>query len=359
MNRGTLLLRWSIVAAALETVNEPVLPPDPLFPRASELAVPSNFADELTRHGPSPSERLDLAASQRYCAGLSRSHYENFHVVTFLTPRHLRPAFEAIYAYCRWSDDLADETGDADLSRRLLAWWRGELEAAYAGEARHPVMQALRPVIAEYQIPIEPFAALLSAFEQDQDVLEYDTYPQLLDYCTRSANPVGHLVLHLCRSFDEPRAALSDATCTALQLANFWQDVVPDLQTRQRIYLPREDLARFGVAREDLAERRFTPGFRDLLRFEVERARGLFEQGWPLVGMIPRAVAVDIDLFTRGGIAILDAIAARGYDVLSARPSLGKRTKAGLLARALLGQLSPFGVRAPRPSAVEPARAAP
>jgi squalene synthase HpnC len=304
-----------------------------------------SFADDLARFGPDATEVPSLDEARAYCAKLTASHYENFHVVTWLTPRPLRPAFEAIYSFCRWSDDLGDEVGDRDRARALLAWWRGELRAMFGGEARHPVFLALGPVVREYAIPIGPFEALISAFEQDQEVLDYDTYDRVVDYCTRSANPVGHLVLYLGRCFDAENARLSDLTCTALQLANHWQDVARDLDI-PRIYLPREDRERFGVADADLRAKRFTPAFGDLLRFECERARAMFLEGWPLVERMPRALAVDVDLFTRGGLAILEKIAARGFDVLSERPKIGKLEKLALLSRALTGR---FGLgRGPR-----------
>src|SRR4051812_46993367 len=260
------------------------------------------FSEDLLCYGPDASYSMSLADARAYCARLTSSHYENFSVVTWLTPRALRPAFQSIYAFCRWSDDLGDEVGDRARSRALLAWWRGELENLYQGRARHPVMVALRETVAEFAIPIGPFEALISAFEQDQEVTDYATYDQLLDYCTRSANPVGHLVLYLARGFDEPNARLSDATCTGLQLANFWQDVARDLAIG-RVYLPREDRERFGYRDADLHARRFTPEFASLLRFEVGRARSLLERGRALVGRMPRALAVDVDLFSRGGLA--------------------------------------------------------
>ncbi|MHC5537282.1 squalene synthase HpnC, partial [Singulisphaera rosea] len=237
-----------------------------------------SFTDELRRYGPDASYATTLLEAQEYCARLTASHYENFSVVTWLTPRPLRPAFQSIYAFCRWSDDLGDEVGDPERSRALLAWWRGELRSMYEGEARHPVMLTLRETVEEFAIPIAPFEALISAFEQDQSVTDYASYEQLLDYCTRSANPVGHLVLYLARSFNPENAALSDATCTGLQLANFWQDVARDLAIG-RIYLPREDRERFGYPDADLHALRFTPAFASLLEFEVGRARTLLEAG--------------------------------------------------------------------------------
>ncbi|MBV8677167.1 MAG: squalene synthase HpnC, partial [Planctomycetaceae bacterium] len=279
------------------------------------------FSDDLRRYGPDASYAMTLDQARAYCGRLTASHYENFSVVTWLTPRPLRPAFRSIYAFCRWSDDLGDEVDDSARSRELLAWWRGELRALYEGRVRHPVMVALAETVAEFAIPITPFEALISAFEQDQEVAEYATFAQLLDYCARSANPVGHLILYLARAFDAENARLADATCTGLQLANFWQDVARDLAIG-RVYLPREDRERFGYPDADLHARRFTPAFASLLKFEVERTRELFRRGRTLVPRLPRALAVDVDLFPRGGLAILERIEARGYDVLSARPRL-------------------------------------
>lgn len=307
------------------------------------------FADDLSRFGPGSRARVARDEALAYCARLTARHYENFSVVTWLTPREHRPAFRSIYAFCRWSDDLGDEVGDPRRSLELLAWWRGELRALYAGEARHPVMIALSETVARYGIPIEPFEALIAAFEQDQSVTEYSTYDQLLDYCTRSANPVGRLVLYVAGAFSLENARLADATCTALQLANFWQDVARDLVIG-RIYLPCEDRERFGVAEADLRASRFTPEFAALLRFEVERTRRLFAEGRALVPRMPRALAVDVDLFSRGGLAILDAIEGRGFDVLTTRPTLSRWTKVRLLARAAASaSLSRLGDRSPGP----------
>jgi squalene synthase HpnC len=222
----------------------------------------------------------------------------------------------------------------------------------YAGQARHPVMIALAETVAEFAIPIAPFDALISAFEQDQVVTEYATYAQLLDYCTRSANPVGHLVLYLAGSYDDDNARLADFTCTGLQLANFWQDVARDLAIG-RIYLPREDRERFEVGEDDLRRLRFTPAFAALLAYEVERARALLDAGRALVPRMPRALAIEVELFSRGGLAILDRIAAQGYDVLTRRPRLSKRTKLGLIGRALLARaFLQTAVAAPVPSSL-------
>jgi squalene synthase HpnC len=294
------------------------------------------FRDDLSRFGPGTSERLSREEALAYCARLTATHYENFSVVTWLTPRDLRPAFQSIYAFCRWSDDLGDEVGDPRRSLELLEWWRGELRGLYQGRASHPVMIALAETVERKRIPIEPFEALISAFKQDQTVTEYLTYDQLLDYCARSANPVGHLVLYAAGAFAPENVRLADATCTALQLANFWQDVARDLAIG-RIYLPRADRVHFGCSESDLRSLRFTPAFANLMEFEVERARALFAQGRPLVSRVPRELAVDIDVFSRGGLAILDRIEARGFDVLSARPVLSRWTKLLLLGRAIAG----------------------
>ena len=219
------------------------------------------FPDDLARFGPGATGRVTRDEAVAYCASLAATHYENFSVATWLTPRALRPAFRAVYAFCRWSDDLGDEVGDPARSAELLAWWRGELRGMYRGEASHPVMIALAEVVESYDIPIAPFEALISAFEQDQTTTEYATYDQLLDYCTRSADPVGHLVLRLAGAYDEENARLADATSTGLQLANFWQDVARD-KAIGRVYLPREDRDRFGYADDDLARTPIHAGIR-------------------------------------------------------------------------------------------------
>jgi squalene synthase HpnC len=292
------------------------------------------FVDDLRRFGPGACVRLSRDEALAYCARLTATRYENFSVVTWLTPHEHRAAFQSIYAFCRWSDDLGDEVGDPRRSLELLKWWREELVGIYQGRTRHPVMIALAETIELYGIPVEPFDKLISAFEQDQTVTEYLTYEQLLAYCSLSANPVGHLVLHVAGSYGQENARLADATCTALQLANFCQDVRRDLSIG-RIYLPREDRARFGYPDSDLRESRFTPAFARLMKFEVERARHLFEAGRALVPRISPELALDIELFSRGGMAVLNRIEARGFDVLRARPALSRWSKLWLLARAI------------------------
>jgi squalene synthase HpnC len=299
----------------------------------------NGFAADLSRLGPDASYRpFPLRAARSYCARLTTTHYENFSVATLLLPRRLLPHFHAVYSYCRWADDLGDETGGGPRASALLRWWGDELRACYNGTARHPVMVALRPSIDRFRIPPEPFLDLLVAFEQDQHVKRYETYDQLLGYCRYSANPVGRLVLYLCEAFDDERAALSDHICTALQLANFWQDVARDLDIG-RVYLPAEDRQRFGYSDAELDGRQFTPAFAELMRFQVERARGFFNQGAPLVARMPAAYQADIDLFLRGGLAILRKIEAAGYNVWARRPSLAKWEKAALFGGALWRRL--------------------
>jgi squalene synthase HpnC len=293
-----------------------------------------NFSHELALHGPQSTRTAPaLPAARAYCAHVAKSHYENFTVVSLLLPRRLIPHFHAVYAYCRWSDDLADETAGGQVALDLIAWWRGELLACYDGTPRHPVAVALRETIRRFNIPPQPFLDLLVAFEQDQRVKRYDTFEQLLGYCRNSANPVGRLVLHLFECYDERRAALSDEVCTGLQLANFWQDVARDLDIG-RVYLPAEDRARFGYPDADLEARRCTPAFRDLMRFQVERARAFFDRGAALLPLLPRAARVDVDLFSRGGYAILSAIERANYDVWTRRPEVSKWAKAKLLLGA-------------------------
>lgn len=280
-----------------------------------------------------PERAPSLAEANAYCERLARSHYENFSVATWFLPLRLRTHFHSVYAYCRISDDLGDEVSDPQQSLRLLDEWEGELNACYAGNPRHPVFVALRETVRACNIPKQPFADLLKAFRQDQIVRRYPTFDDVLAYCRYSANPVGRLVLYVCGYADEQRQQLSDYTCTALQLANFWQDVWPDYG-KGRIYIPQEDLQRYGVGEQDIAQRRATPAFRDLMKFEVQRAREWFEAGLPLASKVERDPAIDIELFTRGGQEILNAIERQDFDVLTRRPEISKARKLWLVARA-------------------------
>jgi len=286
-----------------------------------------------------PPQAPPLEEAQAYCRRLARSHYENFSVATRFLPERLHQHFFNLYAYCRISDDLGDEVGNPEDALRLLDEWEADLRACYAGAPRHPVFVALRETVRACDIPQQPFSDLLTAFRQDQSVARYPTFEDVLGYCRYSANPVGRLVLYVCGYRDEERQQLSDSTCTALQLANFWQDVTVDYG-KGRIYLPLEDLRRFGVAEEEIAAGRATPAFLDLMRFEVARARHWFAQGLPLAGKVDRELALDIELFTRGGQEILKAIERQGYDVLRRRPAISKPRKLWLVARAFLGKLA-------------------
>jgi squalene synthase HpnC len=285
-----------------------------------------------------PETAPSLEEAQAYCRRLARSHYENFSVATWSLPERLRQHFYNVYAYCRISDDLGDEVGDPTASLHLLDQWQIELAACYAGTPRHPVFVALAETVRQFEIPQHEFSDLLTAFRQDQTVTRYETFEDLLGYCLNSANPVGHLVLYLCGYRDAERQKLSDFTCTALQLANFWQDVSVDY-AKGRIYLPLEDLRRFSVSEQDLAANRNTPAFCEMMRFEVERARDWFKQGMPLIGKVDKELAIDLDLFSRGGLEILNAIEKQGFAVLGRRPSISKPRKLALVARAALGKL--------------------
>jgi squalene synthase HpnC len=282
-----------------------------------------------------------LDEARAYCRQLAESHYENFHVATWFLPKPLRPHFHSIYAYCRISDDLGDEVGDRSVALALLDLWGRELDACYEGRARHPVFVALAETIRACNIPKEPFADLLVAFRQDQTVTRYATMDEVLGYCRYSANPVGRLVLYACGEVSDENFRLADLTCSALQLANFWQDVRVDF-AKDRVYLPQSDMRRFGVSDETIARGVATPEFRALLRHEVNYARSLFERGLPLIRRVNRDLALDLDLFSRGGLEILRAIERRDYDVLSARPSISRRTKLALALRALGGKALPF-----------------
>ncbi|HEY1793588.1 MAG TPA: squalene synthase HpnC [Opitutaceae bacterium] len=282
-----------------------------------------------------------LDEARAYCRRLTGSHYENFHVASWFLPKALRPHFHAIYAFCRISDDLGDEVGNPLQSLALLGEWRRELDACYEGHARHAVFVALRETIRACSIPKEPFADLLAAFCRDQTVTRYSSRAELMEYCRYSAAPVGRLVLYASGEADEARFALSDATCSALQLANFWQDIGRDF-AMGRIYLPQDQMSRFGVTERDIATRDATPEFREMLRSEVQFARSLFEKGLPLIGMVRRDLALDLELFSSGGMEILRAIERRDFDVLASRPALSKGAKLKLALRAAAGKALPF-----------------
>jgi squalene synthase HpnC/squalene synthase HpnD len=288
------------------------------------------IARNLPAAGCSPEE------AQRYTRRLATHHYENFNVVSWLLPRHLHQHFYNVYAYCRWADDLGDEVPDRARALELLDAWEGELRLCYpTGKSpAHPVLIALRETIQEKTVPQKPFSDLLKAFRQDQRVQRYATWDEVLDYCVYSANPVGRLVLYVCGYRDEERQRLSDYTCTALQLANFWQDVSRDLE-KGRIYIPLDAIGTHGLTEAEIVERRFDERYVALMKDLIARTRGLFAAGLPLARSVEATLRVDIELFSRGGMWILDAIENQGYDTLNRRPALTKAAKVRLLAGAL------------------------
>src|ERR1700686_4523215 len=310
--------------------------------RAGELKI----AAKLPADGCAPEE------AQAYTRWLATRHYENFNVVSWLLPKELHQHFYNLYAYCRWADDLGDEIPVRERALELLDWWERELDACYEGRPSHPVFVALRESVVVKDIPKQPFADLLKAFLQDQVVKRYPTWDAVLDYCVYSANPVGRLVLYLCGYRDQERQRLSDATCTALQLANFWQDVSRDLEIG-RIYIPLDAAAALGLSEINIVERRFDERYMRLMKDLIARTRVLFAEGRLLAKMVDGRLSVDLEMFTRGGLAVLDAIEAMGYDTLHHRPAIGKLKQAGLLCRALIGQLAG---RTPRSNEIASAR---
>jgi squalene synthase HpnC len=285
----------------------------------------------------------DLAGSERRTRHLAGSHYENFSVVSLLLPKHLRQDFCNIYAFCRVADDLGDELGDRDASTAALADLKRQTVACREESAECALFVALGDTVRRHDIPAEPLLDLIDAFEQDQRVNRYETFAEVVDYCRRSANPVGRLVLYLCGYRDAERQRLSDATCTALQLANFWQDVRRDLVDRDRIYLPAEDMRRFGVSETDLHEGirqgRGSEAYLRLLAFEVDRTAAMFDEGDGLLPLLDGAVRAQVSLYGKGGRAVLAAIRAQGYDTLARRPSIGKWQKGRLVLSALTARL--------------------
>jgi squalene synthase HpnC len=291
---------------------------------------------EIAKNAPAPGCSPETA--QNYTRWLATHHYENFTVVSWLLPKDLHRHFCNVYAYCRWADDLGDEVPETPRALELLDWWEQELNASYEGRPSHAVFVALRETVVAKNIPRQPFADLLKAFRRDQTVKRYPTWASVLDYCVYSANPVGRLVLYLCGYRDEYRQKLSDATCTALQLANFWQDVSRDLE-KGRIYIPLDIAAHHSLSESDIVARRFSKNYALLMKDLIQRTRALFEEGLPLAQQVDGKLSVDLEMFSRGGVAVLDAIEAQGYDTLHRRPSISKAKQASLLAGVLLKQL--------------------
>ena len=289
------------------------------------------------RSSPAQQKRWTFDESLAYTKWLATSHYENFHVVSFLLPKRLHQDFYNVYSFCRWADDLGDEIGDTTESLRLLNWWRAELERMYAGEAEHPVFQSLRDTVGRHELPMEPFSDLIRAFIHDQTVTRYRNWDDVLSYCRYSANPVGRLLLYLCGYRDAERQRLSDATCTGLQLANFWQDISVDLK-KDRVYIPQAVMAAHGYSDAELFAGVEDSRFQAVMRDAVDRARSLFMAGLPLARTVDRRLSVDLELFSRGGMLVLAKIERQDYRVLHNRPAVSKlervRLLLGTLARA-------------------------
>jgi squalene synthase HpnC len=287
-----------------------------------------------------PLERPTLAEAQGWCRNLATTHYENFHVATFFLPSKVRPHFESIYAYCRVADDLGDEVSDPVIATRLLDTWGAMLEECYDAPERstHPVFVALRETIDACDPPRQLFLDLLHAFRMDQYKTEYESWEELLEYSHYSANPVGRLVLWVCGYREEMLAQLSDKVCTALQLANFWQDVVEDAE-RGRRYIPAESMMRFGVDEGQIEGRVFTPEFRGMMQDLVMRTRVMLLEGGAISSHVDKELKVVLDLFRKGGEAILSGIMKQDFDVLRGRPVVSKARKVGLLMEALAGKL--------------------
>jgi squalene synthase HpnC len=279
-------------------------------------------------------DSASLKAAYQFCARLARSHYENFTVASWLMPAAMRKHMYAIYAYARIADDFADEDHDP----RKLDEWERHLNLAYAGSPRHPVFVALADTVHRFDIPREPFADLLVAFRSDLHFEGFEAIDDLLGYSRYSANPVGRLVLYLFGYRDPERQRLSDLICSGLQLANFWQDVAIDLQ-KGRIYLPRRDMAQFGVTKEDLAGGAVNGKFIALLKHEVAEARTMLLAGGQLAPLVDRRLRRDILMFAGGGLAILRAIEGAGFDVFHRRPTLSKGDYLKLAWNALRGRL--------------------
>jgi squalene synthase HpnC/squalene synthase HpnD len=294
-----------------------------------------------------PSAGCSPEQAQKYARWLATHHYENFNVVSWLLPRHLHQHFYNVYAYCRWADDLGDEVPDCARALELLDAWEDELRLCYFNgkSPSHPVLIALRETIRAKNIPIDPFSNLLRAFRQDQRVQRYATWDEVLDYCVYSANPVGRLVLYVCGYRDDERQRLSDFTCTALQLANFWQDVSRDLE-KGRIYIPLDALAVHGLSETDIVERRFAERYAGLMKDLIARTRALFLAGKPLAQRVYGTLRIDIEMFSRGGLAVLDAIEASGYNTLQHRPAITKWKQFRLLGGALAAKAMSSGTPA-------------
>jgi squalene synthase HpnC len=270
-----------------------------------------------------------------YCQAVTRAHYENFPVGSRLVARAMRPYVHSVYAFARGADDYADEAVYAGRRLDLIDAWEERLDRCLEGRADHPVFVALGETIRRFGLPDRHLRALLDAFRQDCRVSRYATWDDLLDYSRRSADPVGRMVLHLFGHRGPELEAWSDRLCTALQLTNFWQDVAVDW-AKDRVYLPRTDMARWRVSEDDLRQGRVHQGFAGLMGEMVGRTRDLYHESRPLLGAVRGGLGVELRLVWLGGRSILDRIEGAGYDVFRRRPRLSRIHALRLAARAAL-----------------------
>ncbi len=329
----------------------------------------SAVINDLNTYGPDHCRQLSFEQASGYALDLVRKQYENFTVISRMLPKALRRDFAHVYAFCRWADDLGDETGDPSRSMDLLNWWRSELDRCYDRKPRHPVFVALDRTVQQYDIPRDPFDHLIDAFIQDQQIKRYSSFNQLLEYCSGSANPVGRLVLYLCGYRDQQRQQLSDATCTALQLANFWQDVRRDIIQRDRVYIPSDIASEHGLdigvmvrvvqldcedhdtdgtcSTDSCACHGPSRGMRAVLvpyqrtiHDLVERTWPMFRKGRELWPLIRSDLRPEIKLFSLGGEAVLTRIRRSQYNTLTHRPTLGTVAKGWLMLRVMAAKLT-------------------
>ncbi len=281
------------------------------------------------------SSTTEIAGAFDWCERLTRSHYENFPVASLFVPREKRPYVCAVYAFARTADDFADEGDDAPAVRLgKLDDWQERLDSAYEGKADHPVFIALAETASRTGIPKSLLTDLLTAYRMDVDKKRYGTQGELLQYCSFSANPVGRIVLHIFDGVNPRSCALSDSICTGLQLANFWQDVFVDWQ-KGRLYIPLDDLGRFGYTEADIERGTVDRRFRELMKCQVDRARGLLLEGSPLLREAPRAIRFELSLTVRGGLAILKRVERSGFDVLRRRPVISFLEKGRIVVMAI------------------------
>jgi squalene synthase HpnC len=299
--------------------------------------------EQLEIYGPDRCQTMSIEQARAMCLRLAYGRYENFTVLSTIVPADLKPDFASVYAFCRWADDLGDETGDRRRALELLAWWRRELQQCFAGQPRHPVFLALQPTIERHQLPIEPFDRLIRAFEQDQTVTRYESWDQLIGYCQLSADPVGRLVLMICgEERSDELFGLSDAICTALQLTNHWQDVRRDILDRDRVYIPREMVASLNFEQRLIASARqgwavdhqFLDESRAVIRACVERTWLLFEQGAALLDRLNPRTRPIVWLLSAGGQRVLRSIEMWNFETALHRPSLGRVSRLMLVAQA-------------------------